>query len=88
VTEPVKVTVTRWLCPHCRRGRAHKQATVEHIARCWANPERHTCRTCAHQQRDCVWVPYCELDEDRDIVTEPRSDCPLWAAIQDTGGAA
>jgi hypothetical protein len=45
---PEPVVVTRWRCPFCHRSRAHKQATTEHIARCWLNPAARSCKTCAN----------------------------------------
>ena len=45
---PEPVTVTRWRCPFCRRSRAHKKATTEHIARCWLNPAVRSCKTCVN----------------------------------------
>lgn len=43
---PRIVKVTRFRCPFCRFSRATKQLVVDHIARCWADPAQHTCRTC------------------------------------------
>ena len=38
--EPIRATVTRYRCPFCRRSRARRATTVEHIAHCFKNPER------------------------------------------------
>lgn len=48
MSEPRPITVTRWVCPYCNRGRAHKTATITHMARCWRNPEARSCFTCTH----------------------------------------
>lgn len=48
--EPVRIKVTRYRCPFCERSRSRKQATVEHIARCWRNPAVRSCRTCANYE--------------------------------------
>ena len=47
-SEPRAITVTRWVCPHCHRGRARKAAIVEHMARCWRNAAARSCFTCRH----------------------------------------
>lgn len=47
-TEPEKITVTRYRCPHCRRSWTRRSAAVAHIARCWSNPDAKNCRTCAY----------------------------------------
>lgn len=38
--EPIVAKVTRYRCPFCRRARARKKATAEHMAHCFKNPER------------------------------------------------
>ena len=48
MTAPIAVKVTRFACPFCSRSRAKKAATVEHIGRCWFNPDNRTCKTCRH----------------------------------------
>lgn len=47
-SDPIRIEVVRWKCPHCNRSRARKTATVAHIARCWDNPDAHGCKTCAY----------------------------------------
>lgn len=46
--EPIAIRVVRHACPFCRRSRSKRQATVEHIGRCWLNPDNRTCKTCAN----------------------------------------
>jgi hypothetical protein len=90
VNEPVKKIVTRWLCPHCRRSRARRQATVEHIARCWHNPSNRACTTCRHyipdqSEPDVGYTARerCAADPGVDLAAGdwPRTNCPLWAAF-------
>lgn len=45
---PIQITVTRYVCPFCRRGRSTGKAAVAHIARCWRNPAARACKTCKH----------------------------------------
>jgi hypothetical protein len=47
VLEPLAVKVTRYLCPHCGRGRSTKRAAVLHMPKCWRNPDLHGCKSCA-----------------------------------------
>lgn len=44
--EPIKTAVVRFKCPFCNRHHARRPRAVDHIARCWSNPENKTCRTC------------------------------------------
>lgn len=44
---PIPVQTTRYLCPYCRRGRSTRRATVLHMPKCWLNPDRRGCKTCA-----------------------------------------
>lgn len=46
-SEPIKLVVTRYGCPHCRRTRSSKQAASQHMERCWWNPDARSCKTCA-----------------------------------------
>ena len=51
MNEPIRVLAPRYRCPFCAHSRANKQASREHIARCWQNPATRACTTCAN------WVP-------------------------------
>ena len=79
--EPVKVMVLRFDCPFCGSGfRSSKKAyVVEHMKRCWSDPAKKTCRTCAHFDRAAMWdaEDVCNLGQD---VPEraPVVDCSLW----------
>jgi hypothetical protein len=46
--EPIPVKVTRYRCPCCPRTASGKARMVEHIGRCWLNPEARGCKTCEH----------------------------------------
>lgn len=48
MSEPIPVMVRRYDCPHCGHRRATKRTVVEHIGRCWRNPEARGCLTCRH----------------------------------------
>lgn len=90
--EPVAVMVKRWECPFCRRRRASKQATTEHIGRCWHNPAVRSCKTCTHfiSEPSGEWcVPgqpcncnngymECAAGVDLDIAQVPVTGCSLW----------
>jgi hypothetical protein len=92
MTAPVEISVTRYVCPHCRRGHSKRRAAVEHIARCWRNPTNRTCKTCAHLHHEhaepevgLAGATYCaaiEVDgRDLDLTGEaPRVGCPAWHA--------
>lgn len=55
--EPIAYVTTRHRCPHCRRSYANKATAVNHMARCFTDPERRTCKTCRHDEE-----PYSEAD--------------------------
>lgn len=60
--EPIAKKVTRYGCPFCRRTRASKKATREHIARCWHNPDVRGCLTCKNYDEGsngCWGDPMC-----------------------------
>lgn len=44
---PIERVVTRYICPHCHRGRSSRKAATVHIAQCWRNPGNRSCKTCA-----------------------------------------
>lgn len=90
--EPERIKVTRYRCPFCTRSRSRKQATVEHIARCWHNPAARSCKTCANYRPaygPCAGDPQCNCgssDEEctagvqlpeRGLIT----GCEKWEAI-------
>ena len=52
MAEPIPVRVTRYRCPHCPRGHSTRRRAVEHIARCWHNPDVKSCKTCKHFERN------------------------------------
>jgi hypothetical protein len=86
VTAPAEIVVTRYVCPHCRRGHSRRRAAVEHIARCWRNPTNRTCKTCTHHHHEpdepqvgLMGGPFCAAGVD--LAGEaPRIDCPTWRA--------
>ena len=39
MTQPREVIVKRWRCAFCPRGYSVKKRAVEHMERCWHNPE-------------------------------------------------
>ncbi len=89
---PLLVLVRRYECPHCRRRRANKAATVEHMGRCWYNPASRTCKTCVLFERsDCCgmadvygcYTPMCPTDRCTAGVDLPAAGlmvgCPAWS---------
>lgn len=46
--EPIPFRVLRYRCPTCPRTASSKARMVEHIGRCWLNPEARGCKTCKH----------------------------------------
>lgn len=90
---PVTIRVTRYACPHCSRSRAKRQATIEHIGRCWKNPANRTCKTCIHFdpggdacgcEPGCNWgssgpeMPSCAAGRDLPDDYAPVTNCPKW----------
>lgn len=78
--EPVKVLVVRYDCPFCGSGfrSSRKSYVAEHMTRCWADPAKKTCRTCAfHVAPHSSDGDYCrqgvELPDDAPVL-----HCPLW----------
>lgn len=93
--DPITITVTRYACPHCSRSRAKKQATAQHIDRCWKNPDNRTCKTCEHYlpyvaaEEFCnpgEWCQCGEQPEGCDVRAWPEgapfpvTNCPKWEA--------
>ena len=79
--EPVKVTVTRFDCPFCgSRFRSSRKANVaDHMTRCWSDPAKKTCRTCAHFER----AAYADAEDSCALgVAVPQDGpvigCPVW----------
>ena len=87
MSDPIRIVAVRYQCPHCRRGRSSKAATIAHIDRCWRNPATRSCKTCAHHivvyGEPEVGLPgfeRCGADgRDLDPITSPVVKCPLWA---------
>lgn len=65
-----------------------------HEARCFRNPARKACQTCANFKTDWdddgypahmggrSWkIRYCEADNKIDLADKLHSDCPLWSNI-------
>lgn len=92
--EPVALRVTRWKCPFCTRARASKAATVEHIGRCWSNPEVRSCKTCRHYEVTggfCDGDPMCNCPPAEEIchagirlTGDVEVGCPAWQPEEPT----
>ena len=70
MSKPHEITVRRYVCPHCNRGRSTRKSAVAHMARCWRNPANRSCKT-------CVWfAPADGISDDRCskgvVVGKPR----------------
>lgn len=93
MTAPIQVEVTRFACPFCARSRAKKAATVEHIGRCWLNPDNRMCKTCTHFEEAETYEPCypgrpCSCQDAPASCREgvdlpewermPVAGCPLW----------
>lgn len=48
MTAPIAVRVTRYQDPHCGRTHSSRRRAVEHMGRCWRNPDARGCLTCRH----------------------------------------
>jgi hypothetical protein len=59
------VTVRRYVCPHCHRGRAKESSIYAHLQFCWKNPAAKSCGSCAN---------YCK-EEDRYLSTYSPARC-------------
>lgn len=46
MSNPIPIRVTRYQCPPCGRTHSSRRGAVEHMARCWQNPDAHGCKTC------------------------------------------
>lgn len=88
MSEPIRIVAVRWSCPHCARSRAKRSATVEHIDRCWQNPDARGCKICANYQPpmsgcsggyDCNCPPEVEAcAAGVDLTDGLRIHCPAW----------
>ena len=90
---PEPVIVKRWRCPFCHRSRSSRQATAEHIGRCWLNPDVRSCMTCAHLEPGhdaCGCVTGCNWGSPAGAIPNSctagikldgtvQTGCPLWA---------
>lgn len=52
MTAPIAVRVTRYQDPWCGRTHSSRRRAVEHMARCWRNPDVRGCKTCRHFIQD------------------------------------
>lgn len=52
MTAPIAVRVTRYQDPHCGRTHSSRRRAVEHMARCWRNPDTRGCLTCRNFEQD------------------------------------
>lgn len=78
---PVKVTVTRFDCPFCGSGfrSSRKAYVIDHMARCWSDPAKKTCRTCAHFDRTALRGAEDVCDLGCDVPENaPVIGCSLW----------
>nr|WP_221374338.1 hypothetical protein [Actinoplanes polyasparticus] len=46
------IQVTRYGCPCCPRTESSRKRALEHVDRCWANPDNRGCKTCEHFEQD------------------------------------
>ena len=73
MAEPIAVRVTRYRCPHCARSHSSRGRAVQHVGRCWRNPEAHGCKTCRHF--DATYEDYGEdCDLGVDLTGKPGCD--------------
>lgn len=92
MTTPIRITVVRYQCPHCRRTHSKRAAAEAHIARCWHNPGARGCKTCAHfiQESPGPYPEHPNVPEECGagrITDGPVTGCPQWDAAE-TGGEA
>lgn len=77
MSQPIPFTVTRYKCPHCTRTRSSKRVIVEHIGRCWENPEARSCKTCVHH------APATHVDTDYGPVALDNEFCRRGVQLDD-----
>lgn len=90
---PIEVTVKRYDCAFCgsRYRRSKQFPVIAHMARCWSDPAKRTCRTCSHFMRGyTAGTPSAyeppdayEVDDEctlGELLPEraPVVGCPLW----------
>lgn len=94
MTEPIEITVKRYVCPFCRVSRSKRAYTAAHIGRCWTNPAVKACRTCVNfTPNDCCGLPdlygcytpmcgvrSCAAGIDIDESAPMVTDCEKWTA--------
>lgn len=57
MSAPIAFATTRHRCPYCRKSWAHKATAAKHMTVCFADPERRTCKTCAHDVAPVFTAP-------------------------------
>lgn len=72
--QPIAITVTRFVCPFCRRSRSRKGPALIHMARCWKNPEVKGCKSCFFFEKNTCNAGF-RLDAG--LVT----DCSKWKPL-------
>lgn len=90
MSQPIVFTTTRFKCPYCPHSRANRKPVVEHIARCWHNPDNRGCKTCEHYSEGDNGCgapgcgPSCASPESCDVGVDftdgPRIHCEQWEA--------
>lgn len=85
---PLRVTVSRYLCPGCHRTWSRRSSAVAHMERCWRLRANHACLTCRHFDNGrCCSGHECGCNGESDwtcVVGGPIQDgravlfCPLW----------
>ena len=81
MSEPIPLEVTRYICPHCRRGHSKKLACSAHISRCFKNPENRSCKTCAYHERALPDIGYAPAEPEacaRGNGEAIPKGCDLW----------
>ena len=81
MSAPIALMVRRYQCPHCPHRRAKKATIVEHIGRCWHNPDARGCLTCRHYEPGTasepeVGWPGTPPSCDRGVSLDGRPVCP------------
>ena len=76
MSEPIRKPVVRWQCPHCFHTMSARTRMVEHIARCWLNPDARSCKTCEHANESAGYVHSCFVGVEF-LASDPRHDRPV-----------
>lgn len=77
--EPKAVVSKKWICEGCNFTSRKKYVLVDHLKRCWNNPENRACKTCEHYQekwRNNVNLSSCA--KDIPIYHRPNDNCGSW----------